>query len=186
MDAPDPHVTDEDRERLAAEIAAALALIYQHHAQRAYARLKRTPRALHQGFRIQHTLNAKASEVAGSVQRGVNTRIANAQVDPENPDAVAQSQQAMDTYNAKTLVPYLTAWAAQQALSDVYADTPSPTPGLSMRDAVNWVWTQVTDNPDDCADAAAASPASYNQLVGIGGGEPPVHRNCQCSLDPDD
>jgi hypothetical protein len=53
-----------------------------------------------------------------------------------------------------------------------------------MRDSIPWVWEQNTQFPDDCAAAADASPASYSTLVGIAGGEPPVHENCQCTLEP--
>jgi len=183
-------LSDDDRQKLEAALAAAITLIYQHHQTEAFAQLNALERSLHLTPAAMQKINAKAREVADSVQAGINSRIAaaydQATQDGSNPTtAAASARQSIHGYNDTTLTPYLVSWAAQRGVIDAYSAVPNPDlQGQSMRDAVQWEWQQLADYPDECAEAAAASPASYDELTGITGGDPPIHRNCGCSLTP--
>jgi hypothetical protein len=95
---------------------------------------------------------------------------------------MAQTRNATDRYNAKTLIPFMVGFAAVAALVDTYQSIDSNVDGKSVAQAIDWTWTQNSDFPDECMDAAAASPAPLDELLAIGGGAPPAHPNCNCEL----
>lgn len=190
-------MTDEQRQKLERALAAALLLIYRDRSAEAFAQLGQTEILLDIPYDARERIAAFARERAQLVQNGVNQRLDRAiaaeqgtladgehPAIPSQPGAVHAALAEMRSYNTNTLIPFLAGRAAQYGLVDAYARTPSDTPGVSMRDGVPWMWTQLSDYQDDCSEAAAASSASYDTLVSLGGSPPPVHPRCSCSLDP--
>jgi hypothetical protein len=182
--AAEPGLTDQQRHDLEAALAAALIMIYNHHQQAAFAKLGAVERGLHLSPGAMVKLNAKAREVAASVQAGVSQRLTAAQNEPDPATATDQAKAGIHRYNDATLIPYLVSFAAQSGLTDAYAQTPSDRQGVSMRDAVLWVWDRTSgcDFDDPCGDAQDASPASYDELMAITGSCPPLHRRCACQV----
>lgn len=172
-------VSDENRRRLEAALVVALALIYAGKSQEAYAALGAAGVTVDSDslpFAIRSFLASFAADRAQKVQEGINTRIATA----EN---VASMAADIGAYNDTVLAPYIISTVEHKAVLDAFQSTPG-TAGQSAADEHLWTWTQQTSFPDDCADAAGASPASLGELLGIVGGPPPRHERCQCSLDP--
>lgn len=133
--------------------------------------------------RTQAKLSAFAADLADSIDRGVAQRMAVAGL-PGKP-TVAETVRSIEQYNRATLIPYIQSWARHQALVDTYAAIPANDgTGRSMLEAIDWEWEQNSENPDECEEAEAASPAPYGDLIAITGSEPPVHRNCACTLEP--
>ncbi|MGH2447441.1 MAG: hypothetical protein ACRDFS_02385 [Chloroflexota bacterium] len=129
-------------------------------------------------------LRDHAQGVAKSVQHTYN-RMLKDQVDAQ-PDSLSDAERerllqpflrSARAYNQNTLIPYTTNYARLQGRSDFYRQN-------DLLDQTRWEWEQQDDYPDGCADAEAASPASYDALVQLAGGEPPVHPNCGCDITP--
>lgn len=179
-------VSDQDRNQLEAELLAGLIAVYLHRHGATLAKLGNIQAELNLSPAALVALRREAHDVANTVQSGVNKRISAAQNAPDPGEAVQQAKNGMHDYNRKTLLPYLVRFAATRGNTDAYARTPSTTPGVSMRDAILWDWERTSGCTfsDPCGDAQDASPASYDTLVSIAGGEPPLHRSCACGIVP--
>lgn len=173
------HVSDDDRRRIAEEIAAALLLIYAGKRQQALAQLGREVATGDLPPDAVATVQAFADDRAQKIQDGVNSRMDGS----DDPTATAHS---IDEYNATVLLPFLQSWASHRGTLDAYQETPGQTPGSTAATDRQWLWAQQTDFEDDCSEAAAASPASLDDLLSITGAPPPVHERCQCTLAPAD
>lgn len=186
------HMTDEQRRKLQDAIAAALLLIYRDRAKAAMTRLAAQEAQIGVPLNVREKIDAFARDRAQQVQTGINRRLDKAlaglpetATDADKAQAVAAARRDVERYNAAVLTPFLTSWAAQQAQSDVYGASTLAT-GQNARAGTQWIWTRGSgsDEPDSCGDAQDASPNDYDTLVSIGGGIPPIHPHCQCSIDP--
>ncbi len=186
-----PRVNDRHRKELAAALLIALLALYRRRTRQTLDALGLTTTPVVVSASTMAWLTAFANDRAAKAQRGINLRLGQAVTElPDGADAgvqraaLQQARTEMRDYNGTWLVPFLISTVVHQELVDTYRDLPSSMPGVSLADAVPWTWEQFTSNPDDCAEAAAASPASLDTLLGITGSPPPVHERCLCQLSP--
>lgn len=185
-------MTDADRRRLEAALAAALLLIYAGKARQALDGLALFERTWRITPEIRQRINAFAADRAQKVHDGINQRLDASGADLPPDASPGDHQRARRTslseiaaYNAHVLSPFMVAWTGMQALLDVYRGTESETtPGKSRADDTQWTWEQRTSFQDECGDAASASPAPLDELLGIAGAPPPLHPRCLCTLSP--
>lgn len=170
------HVSDKQRDQLAAGIALGLAGIYRAKRRQSLRRLQSDASDAVPAD-AQKRIQSFAAERAQLVQTGINQRL-------DGADDPAQAKQEIRRYNAQTLIPFLVSFASHAGTIDTYASTSLPGQNGPARDAVTWTWTQMSDCQDVCAAADEASPALYGTLVDIAGGPPPRHPNCACGLSP--
>jgi hypothetical protein len=187
-----PAVNDDERRRLQDAITAAALLIYLGAKREAQYTLGVTQAPVADDDQ-RAAINEFGAQRAQLIQTGINTRLAAAVAalgdDPSEDAAHAAVHAALGeiaTYHTAVLVPYITSWAYHRGLVDAYHETVDPMTGRSHAESTQWVWTQYTDCMDDCSDAAAASPAPYDDLAAITGGPPPAHPRCACDLSPAD
>lgn len=182
----------DKQKKLAEAIAAALFLIWRGHAREAWDRLGHAEKALQLPQDVIDKINAFAAHRAELVTTGIATytqnQLDNLPSDASASDAVQakeQTQGAIQTYNTMILVPFMARWAQYQSQTWAYDNVEDPNnPDQSMLQATQWAWSQWTEFPDDCTEAEAASPASYDELMAITGSEPPAHERCLCTLEP--
>jgi len=186
-----PQVNDRHRRELAAALLIALLALYRRRTRQTLDALGLTTAPVVVSASTMAWLTAFANDRAVKAQRGINLRLEQAVTElPDDADAgvqraaLQQARTEMRDYNGAWLAPFLISTVAHQELVDTYRDLPSSTPDISLADAVPWTWEQFTSNPDDCAEAAAASPASLDDLLAITGGMPAVHEKCQCTCTP--
>jgi hypothetical protein len=185
-------ISDEQRDAIAAGLLAALLLIYRGRVMAIYAALK-LDLAVTVSAAAQSSLATFAVQRARLIQVGINDRVS-AALDalPDDADqqatdaALAAVRQSVETHHTDKLLPVLISAAWHQATVDTYQNTESSQPDKSLADVTPWTWTQYTEFEDDCQDAAAASPASLDDLLAIAGDKPPLHVGCGCTLDPGD
>lgn len=186
-----PQVNDRHRTELAAALLIALLALYRRRTRQTLDALGLTTAPVVVSASTMAWLTAFANDRAAKAQRGINLRLGQAITElPDGADASVQRaalQQArteMRDYNGTWLVPFLISTVSHQELVDTYRDQPSSTPGVSLADAVPWTWEQFTGYADECQAAAAASPASLDDLLAITGGMPAIHERCQCTCTP--
>lgn len=184
-------VSDGQRDRLRDAILMALILLYLAHANAARTKLGAAP-LTEVDDATRARLAAYADQRAALVQSGAGIQLdradnaaADARQDPNTVRSAAVA--SMQRYNRDTLIVGIGLWAMTQATLDTYRSTPDPAnPNQSAAAARLWVWRQNTTNPDSCAAAEDASPASLDDLIGIAGDAPAVHPGCLCELFPAD
>jgi hypothetical protein len=172
-----PTISDDDRDKLEEALAVALLQIYAGKRATALAQLGQTVDALDVPPAASQKVLDFARERARLIQEGVNERMSGA----DDPTAVASE---IDQYNRDHLQPWMDRWAQNRGVSDAYAEVPATSGTGTMRDEKLWVWTQNSSYNDSCSAAAAASPATWDELVTIAGGEPQTHNGCKCDLSP--
>lgn len=182
-----PQMTESDRQKLEAAIAAALLLIYLGRRKQALRNLKQTEDALALTVAERRKIEGFATDRSRLVQQGIAQHIDHAVGAADEGAAAATS--AVETahasirrYNIRTLIPFLASWAKHQAVKDTYQrvridDNPAT-------HAQDWEWTQVTDYSDECQAAAAMGAAPLKDILVVTGSWPPIHSRCQCSLEP--
>lgn len=174
------HITDDKRRKIETALVASLLLIYRRQAALSLAQLGLPVDTGPSDPTVTQKIGTFAADRAQKIQDGINKRLAAAAL----AGAVRQAKQEIKDYNRDVLTPYMESWATHQAIVDVYASDPAPDGEGSMLDWVMWTWEQTTDFYDDCTQAEASSPASYDELIGITGSPPPVHPRCSCLLYP--
>lgn len=173
-------VSDDDRKKIEAGILVALRLIYLGRAREALDRLGLIDQEATIPADAEASLAAFAAERAGYIQTGINQRL-NGLSGAEYDQALREIQQ----HNDQWLKPFLSSTASHQGLVDTYQNTPGQDSGKSAAEETLWVWTQFTDNPDDCAEAMGISPAPLAEIQEAAGVDmPPAHDKCKCTLFP--
>jgi hypothetical protein len=187
-----PTVTDDDRHRIEEAIAASALLMYLGAKREAHYALGVSQAPAADDDQRAEIIDF-AAQRAQLVQTGINTRVAAAvaalgdrPAEDEVRAAVHAALAEIATYHAAVLIPYITSWAYHRGLVDAYHETIDPATGRPHAESQQWIWTQTTDCVDDCTEAAAASPASVDDLIAIAGGPPPAHPRCACDLAPAD
>jgi hypothetical protein len=184
-------VSNRDRDKLAAALAAALLVAYKDAYAAALKALGRTDEPVTVTREAAARIESFATDRAQKVQNGINARVdaalATLPADAGEHAKAAAVQSVADgahEHNHAVLIPFLASWAKHQSLLDAATRTIDPATGSLMRDSTLWQWVQTTDYQDDCTDADALGPARLDDIFAVTGGPPPLHENCACSLGP--
>lgn len=182
-------IDSRQRKRIEKQLTAALIALYLSGKQKALLKLDKSLAAeLTPAQRSK--IEAFAKERAALIQSGTNTYLSNSKNDvgknatpAELASAEAARLKKVGEHNAGVLIPMFTRWAANNSQVDTYQEQDAADTNGDGEPQL-WQWTQMTDFPDDCTEADAASPDTLDNLMSIGGGIPPVHSGCQCTLEP--
>lgn len=185
------HVTDDDRDELAAALIAALTLIYKGQQAQALQKLGQNPVSFAIPLYAQQQIESFANRRADLIQAGINSRMAQS-------DNQQQTADSIDQYHNDVLLPFLISTVTHNALIDAYRSVPAdmgngplthgatytmPQGDGSAADNTLWEWKQNSSFVDDCTDAQDMSPAPLRDIESQFG-RPPAHPNCRCSLTP--